>query len=76
MKRPAIKIIPDALNPEPVEVIAASVLAIADGMKKVNATRLTREALVTLIHDHSKVSKGTIRIVLNNLDSLARTWLK
>lgn len=49
---------------------------IADGMKAINSTRLTRKALVALIHDQSKVSKNTIEIVLNNLQDLEHDWLK
>lgn len=66
-------------NPEeqvPVEIIATSIQKIADAMAEINKTRLTRKALVALIHDYSKVSKRTIELVLNNMDQLAKIWLK
>lgn len=66
----------DEQNPEPVEVIAKAILEIAEAMKKINASRLTRKAIVALIQANSKLPKSTIEIVLNNLDSLEETWLK
>lgn len=58
------------------EVIAQSIVDISHAMKVLNGTRLTRAAIVTLIHEKSKVARKTIEIVLNNLDSLEETWLK
>jgi hypothetical protein len=62
--------------PVPAEVLATSIQQIAEGMKALNSTRLTRKALIALIHDQSKVSKKTIEIVLNNLQNLEHDWLK
>ena len=58
------------------EIIAQSIVAIADAMKKINATRLKQETIVTLIHAHSKVAKRDITLVLNNLTALEEIWLK
>lgn len=63
-------------DPIPAEVIAQSIVDIAKGMKALNATRLSRRAIVTLIHEHSKIARRDIEIVLNNMDSLEETWLK
>jgi len=60
----------------PIEQIADAIVAIGAAMKAINASRLKRETLVTLIHDSSKVAKGTIRLVLNNLDAIEETFLK
>lgn len=60
----------------PAEIIAQEILKIAQGMRVLESTRLTRKAIVTLIHEHSKVARGTIEVVLNNLSSLEETWLK
>lgn len=76
MKKETVTVKKDEANPEPVEIIAKSILEIAEGMKKLNATRLNREALVTLIWDHSHVSKKDIRVVLNNLEALESIFLK
>lgn len=58
------------------KVMADSIQAIAEAMKRINQTRLTRRALVVLIHDQSGVGKKDIELVLNNLDQLGKTWLK
>lgn len=71
-----ISVIKDPETPVAVEVIEQSILDIAEGMRKINNTRLTRRALVYLIHMNSKVAIGTIEIVLNNLDALEQTYLK
>ncbi len=60
----------------PADIIATAIVEIADGVKAVNSSRLTRKAIVALIHDQSKISKRTIEEVLNNLSSLEADWLK
>lgn len=76
MKTPSVKVITNEANPETVEVIAASILAIAEGMKAVRKTRLTRKAIICLIHDTSRIGKRDIEIVLNSLERLEVDWLK
>lgn len=60
----------------PIEVIAQSISDIASAMRKIEASRLTRRAVVALIHDRSRVPKKTIETVLDNLSSLEKAWLK
>lgn len=62
----------------PAEVIATATEEIAAGMKRLNSTRLTRRAIVTLLHAScsGNVNKGTIEVVLDGLEGLERTWLK
>lgn len=60
----------------PAEIIATSITEIASAMKALSSTRLSRRAIVTLIHDQSKVPKRTIEVVLNNLEGLEKDWLK
>lgn len=74
MTRVQVKQKPD--EEVPVEILATAILEIAKGMERINRSRLTREALVTLIADKSKVAKGTVHVVLNNLDALERNFLK
>jgi len=66
----------DEENPVPVEIIAESIEKIAKAMQIINSTRLTRRAIITLIHENSKVPKRDIEIILNNLDRLEEVWLK
>lgn len=60
----------------PAEIIANSIVEIAKGMRVLNKTRLTRRAIVALIHEHSKVPRTTIELVINNIESLEEIWLK
>lgn len=63
-------------EPAAPEIIEAAIIELAAGMKKLNATRLRRETIITLLHDNSKVAKRDIRLVLNNLDDLEGIFLK
>lgn len=65
-------------GPEPIaaEIIAQSIADIAEGMRKIANTRLTRRAIVTLLHENSKVPRGQIELVLNNLEDLDAIFLK
>jgi hypothetical protein len=58
------------------EVMAQAIVDIAKGMKALSASRLKRETIVILVHDQSKIAKGTIRVVLNNLEALEKEYLK
>ena len=71
-----VNVAQDSEKEIPAEIIASSIVEISKGMKKLNETRLTRRAIVTLIHENSKISRSAIEIVLNNLESLEQTWLK
>jgi mannose/fructose/N-acetylgalactosamine-specific phosphotransferase system component IIB len=76
-KQPKVKIIQKE-NVEEVapEILAQSIVDVAKAMEAFNKSRLRRETIITLIHAHSKVPKGQIELVLNNLDALERLWLK
>lgn len=63
-------------DPVPVEILAESIVEISKAMRKINESRLTRKAIVALIHDKSNLHKTKIEIVLNNLDELENNWLK
>lgn len=77
MKTPKVAIVQELEKPVAPEIVTSCIVEIAWGMKQLNATRLTRRAIVTLIHEHSKIARKHIEIVLDNLDSLEETtWLK
>ncbi len=71
-----VKVIQDAEKEIPAEILAQSIVDIADAMAIMNRSRLTRHAIVTLIHAQSKIARRDIEIILNNLDLLETTWLK
>lgn len=75
-KTPVIKVVQKPGEEIPAEIIAADIVAISEGMRKLNNSRLKRDAVVTLIARSSNVARSTIEIVLNNLEELERTWLK
>lgn len=58
------------------QTVVEAIEGIAQAMRKLDSSRLKREAVVVLIHSHSKVPKKTIEIVLNNLNTLDERWLK
>lgn len=60
----------------PANLIADAIARIADAMQALNASRLSRRAIVTLVHDHSGVARRDIELVINNLVALKETWLK
>lgn len=47
----------------PFEVMAESISAIAKSLRSIDQTRATRKLIVALIHDTSRIPKGTIEIV-------------
>lgn len=74
MSRVAVK-----QNPEKeiaTEVIAESIVAISDGIKKLRAGRLNDRALVLLLHDVTGVARRDIKVVLDGLQSLESTYIK
>lgn len=68
-----LKVLPDENAPE---IVAQALVDIAEGFRKFETSRLGRRALVTLIHDHSSVSRRDIELVLNNLAQLDTIHLK
>jgi hypothetical protein len=76
MTTPLVKQPPPPAQEIPAEIIATSIVKIAEGMEAMRKTRLTRRCIVTLIHEQSKIARRDIEIVLNNLDQLETTWLK
>lgn len=71
-----LKVKKDPENEIPAEIFEQAIIEIAAAMRKISATRLTRSAIVALIYDKSKIQKGQIEVVLNNLDRLEEIWLK
>lgn len=64
------------IDPVPFEVLEQEILGIAEGMRRINATRLSRKAIVALIHANSGIAKRTIEVVIENLENLEGNWLK
>lgn len=58
------------------EEIAAALIQIQSGMRELMNTRLSRKAIVVLVHHQSKIPQKTIEIILNNLEDIAKDWMK
>ena len=77
MKTPKVKVVvAEGDEAQPVEVMEKAITELASGMKRLNASRLKREAIILLLHDASKVGKPDIRKVLDSLDQLEPMYLK
>lgn len=76
MKKNEISVLKKEEQEIPAEKIAQAIMDIQKAIDQMNRSSLKRETLVSLIHDNSKVAKSTIRIILNNLDSLKENYLK
>lgn len=79
--KPNITVVKDPQNPEPIELLARSVVQVSDGMQKMlNTTpRLNERALILLLHDAigtTKITKAQIKLVLDNLPRLKAWYVK
>ena len=81
-----VKVVQDAANLIPIEVIAESIKAISEGIRKLRSGSLNDKALVLLIQNAapchggkygiSKMSMKDVRAVLEGIESLEATYLK
>lgn len=74
-----IKIKKNEETPESVELLAQSVIQVAEGFEKLQQTPLTQRALIVLLHDGigaGKITKGQIQLVLEALPRLKGWYIK
>jgi len=74
-----IKIKKNEENPESVELLAQSVIQVAEGFEKMLKTPLTLRAIIVLLHDGigaSKITKSQIKLVLDALPRLKGWYVK
>lgn len=74
-----IKIKKSEENPESAELLAQSIVQVAENFSKVLASGLTERALVVLLYDGiggHKITKDQIRLVLDALPRLKGWYLK
>lgn len=74
-----IKIKKDEVNPESVELLAQSVVLVAEGFQKVLNSPLKERALIVLLHDGigtAKITKAQIKLVLEALPRLKAWYIK
>lgn len=65
-------------NEEPVavEILAQSILKIAQAVEKMNKSKLTCRAICVLLKDASGESMSSVRNILNSLNNLQKLYLK
>jgi hypothetical protein len=73
-KATKIEIKQDPEAPIGAEIIAKAIIDIDASAKAILNAGLKYETIVTLIHDHSGLSKRDIRLVMNNLAAMRQTW--
>lgn len=79
MAKTPIRIKKDELNPEPVELLAKSVIQVSEAAAKLVKSGLTQRAIIVLLQDGigaAKIGKDQIKLVLENLPKLKAWYVK
>ncbi len=74
-----IKIKKNEEQPESVELLAQSIIQVAEGFEKVINSKLTERALIVLLHDAigtAKITKAQIKLTLQALPRLKAWYIK
>ena len=64
---------------ESVELLAKSIVQVAEGFKRIEESTLRERALIVLLHDYigtSKITKAQIKLVLTSLPRLKGWYVK
>ncbi len=79
MSKKTISVTTNEENPEPVELIASSIIGVAEAFEKINNSRLSRRAVILLLHDligPTKINKKQIELILDNAPLLKKYYIK
>lgn len=74
-----IRIVKNEQAPESAELLAKSIIEVAEGFAKMQKSSLTQRAIVVLLQDGigtGKITKEQIRLVLDNLPRLKAWYIK
>lgn len=63
-------------NPEPMELIAKSIIEISDAFDKINKSSLSRRAIVLLLQDITKLGQRDINSILDAAPKLKSFYIK
>jgi len=58
------------------EILAEAIVNIGNAAKKLNDSGINKTAIIVLLHDKTKLPKGTIKLVLDSLPQLERWYCK
>jgi hypothetical protein len=75
-KSQTITIKTDEENPEPMEIIAKSIIEISNAFEKMNNSRLKRRVILLLLRDMTNISISDIDVILNAAIKLKDHFLK
>lgn len=76
MKTKPVKIVQQPTKEIATEVIAAHILAISEGIKKLRGGQLNDRAIRTLLHSSTGVAVRDIIAVMDGLEGLAAAYLR
>lgn len=79
MAKELIKIKKSEDEPETTELLARSIVQVAEGFEKIRKGRLTQRAITVLLHDGigaGNITKRQIMLVLDNLPRLKAWYIK
>lgn len=71
-----VNVIRNSENPEPLEIIAQSIIEISNGFKKLASSKIKPRVLYLLIKDLTGLPIGTIEKVLNAIPELEKQFIK
>lgn len=71
-----VAVVQNAIDPEPVEVIAAAVIKVAEGFQAISNSRLTTRAVLVLLQDATRLSRRDIESVLYHGARLQDYYIK
>lgn len=74
-----VKIVKNTENPESAELLAASIVKVADGFERLLKTPLKMRAIIVLLQDGigaAKITKNQIQLVLDALPQLKGWYIK
>lgn len=63
-------------NPEPLELIAKSIVDIAEAIEKINNSKLSRRTVVLILQDATGITQREINMILDLAPKLRSTYLK
>lgn len=76
-KKQTVTIKSNEENPEPLEIIAQSIIDISGAFEKISKSRLSKRAIVLLIKDATRnISMNDIEIILDVVPRLKDIYLK
>lgn len=75
-RKQVVTIKSDDKNPEPLEIIAKSIIDVSKAFKRLNESRLKRRVIVLLLQDMTGISINSINTILDAVPKMEEHFLK